>query len=75
MNEAERERIFSASFLQVFPPQLTLFEQGQKADFLYVLVDGLIELFASGAGRDTTMRTIEPVSSFILAARKLTCPI
>lgn len=68
MNEAERERIFSASFLQVFPPQLTLFEQGQKADFLYVLVDGLIELFASGAGRDTTMRIIEPVSSFILAA-------
>jgi CRP/FNR family transcriptional activator FtrB len=47
---------------------LTLFEQGQKADFLYVLVDGLIELFASGAGRDTTMRIIEPVSSFILAA-------
>jgi len=68
MNEAERERIFSGSFLQVFPPQLTLFELGQRADFLHVLVDGLVELYAASAGRDTTMRIVEPVSSFILAA-------
>lgn len=68
MNDSERERIFSSSFLQVFPPQLTLFEIGQRADFLYVLVDGLVELYATGAGRDTTMRILEPVSSFILAA-------
>lgn len=68
MAEAERERIFSGSFLQVFPPQLTLFELGQHADFLHVLVDGLVELYATSAGRDTTMRIVEPVSSFILAA-------
>lgn len=68
MDDAERERIFSGSFLQVFPPQLTLFEAGQRADFLHVLVDGLVELSAEGAGRDTTMRIVEPVSSFILAA-------
>lgn len=68
MDEGERERIFSGSFLQVFPPQLTLFEMGQRADFLHVLVDGLVELYASSAGRDTTMRIVEPVSSFILAA-------
>ena len=68
MGEAERDRIFSGSFLQVFPPQLTLFELGQRADFLHVLVDGLVELYAHSAGRDTTMRIIEPVTSFILAA-------
>lgn len=68
MGEAERERIFSGSFLQVFPPQLTLFELGQRADFLHVLVDGLVELYATSAGRDTTMRIVEPVSSFIVAA-------
>jgi len=33
MQEAQRERIFSGSFLQVFPPQLTLFELGQHPDF------------------------------------------
>lgn len=68
MDDAERDRIFSGSFLQAFPPQLTLFEAGQRADFLHVLVDGLAELCARGAGRDTTMRIVEPVSSFILAA-------
>lgn len=68
MAESERERIFSGSFLQVFPPQLTLFEMGQRADFLHVLVDGLVELYTASAGRDTTMRIVEPVSSFILAA-------
>lgn len=68
MDEGKRERIFSGSFLQVFPPQLTLFEAGQQSDFLYVLVDGLVELYATGAGRETTMRIVEPVTSFILAA-------
>lgn len=68
MQEQQRERIFSGSFLQVFPPQLTLFELGQRPDFLHVLVDGLVELSASSAGRDTTMRIVEPVTSFILAA-------
>lgn len=68
MPEAQRERIFSGSFLQVFPPQLTLFEIGQRADFLHVLVDGLVELYATSAGRDTTMRIVEPVTGFITAA-------
>lgn len=68
MNETERGRIFSGSFLQVFPPQLTLFELGQRPDFLYVLIDGLVELYAGAADRTTTMRIVEPVTSFILAA-------
>lgn len=68
MDDAKRERIFAGSFLQVFPPQLILFEQGQQPDFLHVLVDGLVELSANSGGRDTTMRIVEPVTSFILAA-------
>ena len=68
MDEAKRDRIFTASFLQVFPPQLTLFEVGQHADFLHVLIDGLVELYTTNAERDTTMAIIEPVHSFILAA-------
>lgn len=68
MDDGKRERIFSGSFLQVFPPQLTLFAAGQQSDFLYVLVDGLVELYAVSAGRETTMRIVEPVTSFILAA-------
>ncbi len=68
MAESERDRILSGAFLQVFPPQLTLFETGQHADFLHVLVDGLVELYATSGGRDTTMSIVESVSSFIPAA-------
>lgn len=68
MREDERERIFSGSFLQVFPPQLELFQVGQRADFLHVLVDGLAELYTSVGDRNTTMRVVEPVRTFILAA-------
>lgn len=68
MAEKQRDLVLAGSYLQVFPPQLTLFEAGQDADFLHVLVDGLVELFVQGAGRDTTMRIVEPVSSYILAA-------
>ena len=68
MNEEQRDRVFAASLLQVFPPQLTLFDVGQRPDFLYVLVDGLVELFTSNADRDSTLAIVEPVSSFILAA-------
>ena len=68
MAESQRDIVLAGSYLQVFPPQLTLFEAGQSADFLHVLVDGLVELFVGGNGRDTTMRIVEPVSSFILAA-------
>lgn len=68
MQENHRDRIFSGSYLQVFPPQITLFEMGHHADFIHVLLDGLVELYVSGAGRDTTMEIVEPVTSFIQAA-------
>lgn len=68
MDEGERERVFAGSFLQVFPPQLTLFDAGQRPDFLHVLVDGLAELYTDGSDRSTTMAIVEPVRSFILAA-------
>lgn len=63
-----REEIFGAAFLQVFPPQLTLIETGGRADFLHVLIDGLVELFTVDGSREVTMQLVRPVSSFILAA-------
>jgi CRP/FNR family transcriptional activator FtrB len=68
MEETSRDQIFSASFLQVFPPALTLIETGGRADFLHVLVDGLVELFTVNGTREVTMQLVRPVSSFILAA-------
>ncbi len=65
MDDIRREEILAEAYLQVFPPQLTLFEAGQNADFLYVLVDGLAELYAQvpGARRPCELSNPSPASS------------
>lgn len=68
MQPDARVEIFGAAFLQVFPPQLTLIETGGRADFLHVLIDGLVELFTVDGAREVTMQLVRPISSFILAA-------
>jgi CRP/FNR family transcriptional activator FtrB len=68
MQPEVRDDIFGSAFLQVFPPQLTLIETGGRADFLHILVDGLVELFTVDGAREVTMQLVRPVSSFILAA-------
>lgn len=68
MHPDVRAEIFAFAFLQVFPPQLTLIETGGRADFLHILVDGLVELYTVDGPREVTMQLVRPVSSFILAA-------
>lgn len=57
-----------AAYLQVFPAQLELITEGDPADFLYVVIEGCVELFARSNGRESTMGMVRPVGSFILAA-------
>lgn len=57
-----------AGFLQRFPPGVTLITEGEPADFLHVVVEGLVEQFATCGDRETTMSIVEPVEAFILAA-------
>ncbi len=57
-----------AGFLQRFPPGVVLINESDPADFLHVVVEGLVEMFASGGGRDTTISIVRPVGVFILAA-------
>lgn len=68
MEAAIFEELMQAAFLQRFPAQVHLIEEGDSADFLYVVVEGCVELFANANGRETTMDLIHPVSTFILAA-------
>lgn len=57
-----------AAYLQTFPAQLTLIHEGDPADFLYVVVEGKVELFANSNGREATMAVVRPFGTFILAA-------
>lgn len=67
-SEETFDLLVHASFLQRFPRGTTLIQEHDRADFLYVVVEGLIEMFASNAGRETTIELVHPVRSFILAA-------
>jgi len=66
------EKIFhdlvSVSFLQRFPPKVELIRQDEYADFLYVLIEGQVELYATSGTRETVIEVLDPVALFIVAA-------
>ena len=68
MAEARFEELMTAAFLQRFPAGVALIHEGEPSDFLHVIVDGAVELFAESDGRATTIEIIRPVATFILAA-------
>jgi len=68
MRDSCFERLLQAAYLQTFPAQLTLIHEGDPADFLYIVVEGKVELFANSNGREASMATIGPFGTFILAA-------
>jgi len=68
MTDANFESLMQAAYLQTFPAQLELISEGDSADFLYVVIEGCVELYARSNGRETTMGIVHPVGTFILAA-------
>ena len=56
------------AFLQRFPAGTTLLLEGDQVDFLYVLLDGIVELEGTWNDKETTLAILKPVSTFILAA-------
>jgi len=62
------ERAITGAFLQKFPAGTTLLMEGDSVDFLYILLEGSVELGAGWKSRDTTLAVLRPVSTFILAA-------
>lgn len=68
MESAHFHDLMRGAYLQTFPPQVTLIEEGRPADFLHVITDGAVEMFARWKDRETTMAVVRPVSTFVLAA-------
>jgi len=68
IDEETYKGLMRAAYLQTFPPHVQLITEGDAADFLYVVVEGLVELFATSNGRETTLTVISPLSTFVLAA-------
>lgn len=61
-------KLVKGAYVQWFPPQLKVIEQGARADFLHVLTDGLVALEASEGDRSTVIEILEPLATFVLAA-------
>jgi CRP/FNR family transcriptional activator FtrB len=60
--------LMRGAFVQTFPPQVELITEGDPSDFLHVVLSGAVDLFATWNDRRTSMETVRPVSTFILAA-------
>ncbi len=68
MQEDNFQAMLNAAYLQTFPAQAELIREGDPSDFLYVVLEGTIELFAQSNDHETTMAMVRPFNTFILAA-------
>ena len=60
--------LMRGAYVQNFPAHIELITEGEPSDFLHVLISGSVDLFSSWNARDTSMATVRPISTFILAA-------
>lgn len=68
MKAESLECLLDAALLQHFPTGVILIHEGEPADFLHVLVDGLVEIYTEQNGAEYGISLIHAVSTFILAA-------
>jgi CRP/FNR family transcriptional activator FtrB len=62
------DELLNAAFLQRFPERVSLISEGELPDFLHIVVEGSVEMFACHDGHETTLDIMRPVTTFILAA-------
>ena len=68
MTDAHFDLLVREGFLQRFPARTDLIVEGDVPDFLHIVVEGIVELFASNQGRETVLDIVRPITTFILAA-------
>lgn len=68
MAESHFADLTMAAYLQRFPAQMALIEENEKPDFLHVVFEGGVELYARHGRRETTLAVCRPFTTFILAA-------
>lgn len=68
VSEKHFDQLMSTALLQRFPQGVTLIHEGDLPDFLHIVVEGSVELFASHDSHETVLDILQPVTTFILAA-------
>jgi len=68
MSDARFGELTSGAYLQTFPGGTTLLYEGDPVDFLYILMEGAVELQGTWNDKESTLAILRPISTFILAA-------
>ncbi|OYW83593.1 MAG: transcriptional regulator [Asticcacaulis sp. 32-58-5] len=68
ISEPRFAEVTAGAFLQNFPANTTLLYEGDSVDFLYILIDGCVELQGTWNDKESTLAILRPISTFILAA-------
>ncbi len=68
VSEKHFDELMNTALLQRFPQGVTLIREGDLPDFLHIVVEGTVELFANHDGHETVLDILQPVTTFILAA-------
>lgn len=68
MAEDQFTSLMRGVYVQNFPAQIELVTEGEPSDFLHIVISGSVDLFSTWNGRETSMATVRPISTFILAA-------
>jgi len=68
MNQRHFDRLMKSALLQWFPAHTELIRERELPDYLHILVDGMVELFATRGGQSATIDILQPITAFIIAA-------
>jgi CRP/FNR family transcriptional regulator, transcriptional activator FtrB len=68
VSEKHFDELMSTALLQRFPQGVILIREGDLPDFLHIVVEGSVELYASHDEHETVLDILQPVTTFILAA-------
>ncbi len=68
MSPVHFERLTADALLQRFPAHVELIQEGDRPDFLHIIVEGMVELYSERDGDELGFSLLRPYSTFILAA-------
>jgi CRP/FNR family transcriptional activator FtrB len=67
VREANFEELTGEALFQRYPQHKTLTTEGSLPEFLHIVVEGSVELFAAHDGHETTIDIVQPAMAFTLA--------
>ena len=72
--DATVDEIRASARIQNYPVHAEIVSEGEPADYLHVLLAGLVQVVAHDSGHETTISVLEPPNVFIMAAVYLDRP-